>query len=347
MKMFLKIIAVLLVIILVANIGASFYFYNISVARTKKDFLSQDSALLNTISVESVASSTEQVEGAVTVNAKVYSSQQEDKVEVNSNQQEDLAEVDWFNKQPYKEVSITTVDRLRLVGYYLAATTPTGKTAILAHGYSSKGMWMGSYAKIYYDLGYNVLLPDNRGHGNSEGNYIGFGWADRNDYLRWIDFIINKVGEKSQIVLHGVSMGGATVLMTSGEMLPEAVKAIVSDCSYTSVWAELEYQLKRLYRLPAFPILNSTSLLTKLRAGYYFSEASALEQVKKSKTPTLFIHGDSDKFVPTSMVYELFEASVSEKDIHIVQGAGHGNSLDIDVPGYKNKVREFTEKYVQ
>ncbi len=347
MKMFLKIIAVLLIIILVTNIGASFYFYNISVARNKKDFLSQDSALLNSVSVESVASSAGQVDGAVTADAKVYSAQQEDMVEVNSTQQEDLVEVDWFNKQPYEEVSVTTEDGLRLMGYYLAATTPTDKTAILAHGYSSKGMWMESYAKIYYDLGYNVLLPDDRGHGNSEGDYIGFGWADRNDYLRWIDFIINKVGEKSQVVLHGVSMGGATVLMAGGEMLPEAVKAIVSDCSYTSVWAELEYQLKRLYKLPAFPILNSTSLLTKLRAGYSFAEASALEQVKKSKTPTLFIHGDSDKFVPTSMVYELFEASASEKDIYIVQGAGHGNSLDTDVTGYKNKVREFTEKYVK
>ncbi len=347
MKMFLKILAVLLLIIFVTNIGASYFFYNLSVARNKKDFLSQDSALINTVSVESVTSSDQQMDGIVTANAKVYLAQPEDVVEATSAQQEDIVEVDWFNKQPYEEVSITSEDGLRLVGYYLAAATPTDKTAILAHGYSSKGMWMGSYAKIYYDLGYNVLLPDDRGHGISEGNYIGFGWADRNDYLKWINFIINKIGDKSQIVLHGVSMGGATVLMTGGERLPEAVKAIVADCSYTSVWAELEYQLKRLYKLPAFPILNSTSLLTKLRAGYSFEEASALVQVKKSKTPTLFIHGDSDKFVPTSMVYELFEASNSEKDLYIVQGAGHGNSLDTNVTGYKNKVREFTEKYVR
>ena len=135
--------------------------------------------------------------------------------------------------------------------------------------------------------------------------------------------------------------------MTSGEVLPEAVKAIISDCSYTSVQAELQYQLKRLYKLPSFPVLNSTSLLTKLRAGYSFKEASALEQVKKSKTPTLFIHGDADKFVPYSMVHELYEACSSEKDIYIVPGAGHGTAFETDVSGYKKMVKEFADKYVK
>ncbi|MDF2988637.1 MAG: alpha/beta superfamily hydrolase, partial [Eubacterium sp.] len=137
------------------------------------------------------------------------------------------------------------------------------------------------------------------------------------------------------------------VLMTSGENLPSAVKAIVSDCAYTSVKAELEYQLKRMYNLPSFPLLNSTSLLSKIRAGYSFEEASALEQVKKSKTPTLFIHGDADEFVPYSMVHQLYEACSSPKDLLTVPGAGHGTAFDTDIAGYKAKVREFVEKYVK
>ena len=290
MKMFYKLLSAFLIIIFTLNIVISFYFYNMSVARNKKDFLANDSALRGETPAEDNVSE----EQAISVNAEVFSASPEDTVEI-----------DWFNKQPYEEVSITSEDGLMLTGYYLEAETPTNNTAILAHGYSSQGTYMGSYAKIYYDMGYNVLLPDDRGHGKSEGSYIGFGWVDRKDYLGWIDFILNRVGEASQIVLHGVSMGGATVLMVSGEVLPEAVKAIVSDCSYTSVHDELKYQLKRLYKLPSFPILNSTSLLTKLRAGYSFKEASALEQVKKSNTPTLFIHGGADKFVPYSMVNEL------------------------------------------
>lgn len=351
MKVFLKILCVLILIVLITDIAGSFYFYHISVARTSKDFLANDSALINEIAAENISV----YPADVPANAKLYSTMQEEQPETQpgelqkeqqEEQQVEQIETGWFSNQPYEEVSITSEDGLKLAGYYLGAIVPTNKTAILAHGYSSQGTYMGSYAKIYYDMGYNVLLPDDRGHGRSEGNFIGFGWTDRKDYLKWIDFIINRVGQDSQIVLHGVSMGGATVLMTGGELLPTAVKAIVSDCSYTSVQAELEYQLKRLYNLPAFPILDSTSLLSKIRAGYSFKEASALEQVKRSKTPTLFIHGDADKFVPFSMVYELYEACTSEKDIYIVPGAGHGAAFDTDTAGYRNKVGEFVGKYV-
>ncbi|HEY5584982.1 MAG TPA: alpha/beta hydrolase [Ruminiclostridium sp.] len=320
MKTFLKIIIVVMLTAIISDIAASFYFYNISIARSKRDFLSQDVALKKSVPASAVISL--------------------NKVSEN--------EIDWFNPQTYEGIDIISDDGLKLKGYYLKAKIPTSKTVILAHGYSSQGTFMGSYAKFYYEkLGYNVLLPDDRGHGKSEGDYTGFGWLDRKDYLKWIGFIIHKVGQDSQIVLHGVSMGGATVLMTSGEELPENVKAVVSDCAYTSVKAELEYQLKRMYHLPSFPIINSTSILTKLRAGYFLEEASALKQVKKSKTPILFIHGAADEYVPFYMVNELYEACNSEKDLLVVPNAGHGASYSTDSNGYINKVREFIGKYVK
>ncbi len=334
MKMLLKLFIIVFVFILITDIAGSFYFYNMSVARTKKDFLANDTALQNTARTQEIASDSIPSD-ALPVNAKLYSTVQEEQVEI-----------DWFNKQPYEEVGIKSEDGLNLVGYYLEAQTPSPKTAILAHGYASQGTYMGSYAKIYYDLGYNVLLPDDRGHGKSDGDYIGFGWADRKDYLKWIDYITDRVGKTSEIVLHGVSMGGATVLMTGGEDLPANVKAIVSDCAYTSVWDELEYQLKRMYHLPAFPVLDSTSLLSKIRVGFSFKEASALEQVKNIQIPTLFIHGSADEFVPTYMVNRLYEACNSPKELMIVPGAGHGTSFDTDASGYKAKIREFTAKYV-
>lgn len=144
--------------------------------------------------------------------------------------------------------------------------------------------------------------------------------------------MIKKTGPSAQIVLHGVSMGGATVLMTSGEDLPPQVKAIVADCAYTSVKAQLSYQLRRMYRLPSFPFVQSASLITRLKAGYGFGEASALKQVRKAKAPILFIHGDADNFVPFAMMNELYEACQSPKRL-IVPQAGHGLSYDTDKEG--------------
>lgn len=136
-------------------------------------------------------------------------------------------------------------------------------------------------------------------------------------------------------------------MMTSGEDLPANVKAIVEDCGYTSVKDELTFQLKRMYHLPAFPIVDTTSMLTKIRAGYSFGEASALEQVKKSKTPTLFIHGDNDTFVPTEMVHTVYENSPVEKELYIVPNAGHGEAFRRDPVKYESVVSEFIGRFVK
>ena len=344
MKVLIKTASVLIVIALLVDIVASFYFYNLAIARTKKDFLTKNIALEQAVPVSAGVGAVAEV-GAV---AKVSASTEISSSTQFSTNTELVNETDWFNKHTYEEVDIISEDGLKLKGYYLNAKIPTSKTVILAHGYSSQGTFMGSYANLYNEkFGYNVLLPDDRGHGNSEGDYTGFGWVDRKDYLNWIDFIINKLGQDSQIVLHGVSMGGATVLMTSGENLPENVKAIVSDCAYTSVKDELKYQLKEMYNLPSFPILSTTSILTKIRAGYFFGEASALKQVKKSKTPILFIHGAADKFVPLYMVNQLYKACNSEKDLLVVPNAGHGAAYATDPEGYKNKASEFIGKYIK
>lgn len=220
-------------------VGSSFYFYSIAIYRNRKEFLND--------------------------NEDLAPAQQ------NTDRSPELSGREWLAQQVWEEWVLTSSDGLRLVGAYLPAPKGTDKTAVLVHGYTSQGKDMGSFARFYYEkLGFNVLLPDNRGHGQSGGNYIGFGWPDRLDYLLWLEEILKRVGDQAQIVLHGISMGGATVLMVSGENLPKHVKAIVADCGYTSVKDQLAYQLKRMYKLPSFPILSATSLLTKLRAGYSF-----------------------------------------------------------------------------
>lgn len=255
---------------------------------------------------------------------------------------------DWVSRQSFREVELTSEDGLKLQAYYLESERAAGRTVIIAHGYSGKAKDMGAYAKIYYEtLGYNVLIPDARGHGESTGNYIGFGWPERRDYVKWIEYIIEEDGLQAQIVLHGVSMGGATVMMTAGEELPPQVKAVVADCGYSSVKAQLSYQLWRMYHLPSFPFIQIASLITRLKAGYFFGEASALKQVRKAKVPILFIHGDADTFVPFHMMNELYEACNSPKEEFVVHGAGHGLAYDTDKAGYISKVSEFVNRYVK
>ncbi|MCJ7842449.1 alpha/beta hydrolase [Lederbergia sp. NSJ-179] len=255
-----------------------------------------------------------------------------------------LAEAEaWYEKQDPEIWEMTSYDGLKLKAKYIQNENATGKAVILAHGFRNTGDDMGKLAKFYYQEGFNILLPDARGHGESEGNYIGYGWHERLDYVDWIQLLIDEHGA-TDILLHGNSMGAATVLMTSGEELPDEVKGIIADSGYSSVKAELKHQLKNIYHLPSFPLLDITSGITKIRAGYTFEEASAVKQVKKNTRPLFIIHGDADDLVPTAMAHELFDAAGGEKELWIVPDAGHTKAFDNVTEQYENRLKEFIDQ---
>lgn len=256
-------------------------------------------------------------------------------------------EVDkWLEVVKTEETTLQSDDGLNLWGRVYFQEEKTDKWVIIAHGYTSSNKDVQPIALNFYNQGYNVLTPDMRAHGNSEGKYIGMGWLDKMDMLKWIDYVVG-IDNNAQLVLYGESMGGATVMMTAGEELPDNVKAIVEDCGYTTVYEMFVAQLDERFGLPPFPIMDAARVVTNIRAKYDIKEASALEQVAKSKTPMLFTHGSDDTYVPTEMVYRLYDAATCEKDMLIIEGAGHGSAPDVNPETYYNKVFSFLEKYVK
>lgn len=250
----------------------------------------------------------------------------------------------WLAQSRREDAEMISYDGLVLRGDIFYAPENTHRWLLGIHGYNSSKENMRHIASAYGLAGWNALTPDMRSHGESEGTYIGMGWLDRRDVLGWIDYILS-LDPEAEIVLHGVSMGGATVMMTAGEDLPENVKGIVEDCGYTSVWDIFSDELSALYGLPSFPILNVTEQVARLRAGYGFREASALEQVKKAAVPILFIHGSEDNFVRTEMVYPLYEACPTAKELLVVEGAGHGQAYSMDPELYTGTVFSFLEEH--
>lgn len=246
---------------------------------------------------------------------------------------------DWFAKNA-EDVFVTSDDGLKLHGYLINNKKAKEKIAVVFHGYSSEAAHMAGYAKRFFNMGYSVLAPDARAHGTSEGSIRTMGWLDRKDALVWINSLVEK-NQNCEIVLFGVSMGGATVMMTVGEELPSQVIAAIEDCGYTSVWDELEYQLTSRLHLPSFPILDITNAIAKIRGGYDFREASAIEQLQKSKIPILFIHGKNDGFVPFEMLEKLYDAAQCNKRMLIIDNAGHAQSGSVDPTLYWNTIKEF------
>lgn len=248
----------------------------------------------------------------------------------------------WLKNIDYEERYISARDGTILHG--IAVKNSGSRWAVIMHGYDSEGKNMADCAEQFYARGFNVLLPDQRGYGLSEGRKTSMGEKEQYDLIEWIKRVIYDENA-SEVILYGVSMGAATVMLAAGHKLPEQVRAAIEDCGYTSVYDEFKYNLKRMFHLPAFPILNIVDLLCRLRDGWSLKTgASCISAVKKSAIPILFIHGSADEFVPFYMQDELYSAAACKKEKLVVYGAVHAQSAEIEPQLYWNTVFDFIDR---
>lgn len=249
----------------------------------------------------------------------------------------------WFENASKENVVIKSFDGLDLHGT-VVNNVKSNKWVIVVHGYSMTGTQLLDIPKSFHDRGYNCLIIDSRAHGMSEGSYSTLGWKEHYDLIDWIDFVINK-DANAQIVLHGMSMGASTVLNTTGEFLPENVKCAVSDCAFSSIENLLKYQIKQYLKVPLGVLIPGVNFLCKSKANFSLYEGNSIRQVKQSMTPTLFIHGELDSFVPFEMVFDLFYACEAEKDLFSFPHSKHAEAFLNK--NYSSKMFEFIERFVK
>lgn len=250
----------------------------------------------------------------------------------------------WLQEAEGQKLALESEDGYRLVAQEFYAKEESHRWVMLLHGYTGWKEEMYQFAFWYYEQGYHVLVPDLRCQGESEGDFIGMGWTDHYDCNLWVRYILRQ-DEDAAIVLHGQSMGASTALiMTGDENLSEHVKAVVSDCAYTDAYTMFGDKITSWFHLPPFPFVDSACLMLRLRGGYDLRDASAICAVRKSSTPTLFIHGERDALISVDMAYELYEAAACGKELLIVEGAGHAQSQDKNPELYYGAIEQFLEK---
>ncbi|MGN1136784.1 MAG: alpha/beta hydrolase [Oscillospiraceae bacterium] len=254
----------------------------------------------------------------------------------------------WLYARSCEIISLRSKDNLKLSGYYYAADKPSDTIVIGSHGYTSKALNdIPTIGRFFLNEGYDVLAVDNRAHGNSDGAYVGFGVLDRYDMLGWIKYVHERFPEK-KILLYGVSMGGATVLMSSGfPEVQEYVSGIIADCAFTSPHDVFKHVLNKDYHLPEVPILTIADELCYSKAGYRSADYSTLDALETNQIPVLFIHGADDDFVPTEMSRINYAACKAPKELLLIEGAGHGGAYYENRELCNETIRNFIAKNVK
>ena len=231
----------------------------------------------------------------------------------------------WLRDHGAQDVSVRSFDGLTLRGQWVPAQKPMA-TIILFHGYHSHHVndFAGIYG-LYHSIGLNLLLVRQRAQGESEGTYITFGVKEHRDCLSWIDFH-NRTHGMDNVFLGGMSMGASTVLFAAGEDLPPNVRGITADCGFSSPAEIVSHIIKKDYHLPPKLVLPLMEVWARILGGFSFHDCHTRDALARSKTPILFIHGKADTFVPCHMTQSGYDACVSDKELHLIEGAGHGRS---------------------
>ncbi len=253
--------------------------------------------------------------------------------------------LDWLRGTNYKDTYMISDDGLCLHGIII--DNNSDNWAVLVHGYDSEATGMLGFAQNYFEKGFSVFLPDCRGFGSSGGNETSMGHFEKRDLVKWIETLSKKTGAKN-IILHGISMGAATVMLTAAEDLPDNVRAAVEDCGYTSVKEEYEYQMPHIAHLPPYPLLWAVDIITRIKCGWsILKDADCISAVKHTGIPICFIHGEEDKFVPYRMHKSLYDACTSkDKEMLTVKGADHTEVCGKDPEKYWKTVFGFIEKHI-
>lgn len=247
-----------------------------------------------------------------------------------------------FLSLPLQRVELTAGDGAHLRALVLSPRRPNGKLIIACHGARSSGKGeFCFFAPDFFRLGYTLILPDHRGCGDSDGDYMGYGTHESRDAFLWVEYAKTNFPDMERYLL-GVSMGAATVLMMSRDNRTEAdIQGMIADCSYTSAWDEFSYQMKASFHLTEFPLLPVCDFLNRHICGYSFRDASPIRAVKFAKCPILFIHGGADDFVPVYMLEQLYDACTTDKYRLTIPGAPHARSYYIDPQRYTKAVEAF------
>ena len=254
---------------------------------------------------------------------------------------------EWAGEHGAQDRTIVSYDGLTLHALLVENPGHTDKFCIICHGYTGHAKEMGVYAERIFDRGFSILLPSARGHDNSEGKYIEFGWPERRDICGWIN-LINEKYDYPQIVLYGVSMGAAAVMMTVGEDIPENVRCAIEDCGYSSIREQFEHSLVNMLHMPKRLLIWIGSILIKVHTGInIWRDGYATKQLAKCKIPMLFMHGTDDRFVPFEMLDKCYDSHPGPKEKLAVEGAVHTSSCYTGGEMYWNKVIDFIEKYVK
>lgn len=251
--------------------------------------------------------------------------------------QEEHYDISWYDGLQKEDYTVASEDGYVLHVQKLTNPQPAKRYILISHGYTDNRFGSLKYARMYLDLGFNVILYDLRGHGENEPTFCTYSVRESMDLNALIRDCRARYPEAEEFGLHGESLGCATSIAVLKYHPP--VDFVVADCGFSEITSVLQGGLKGMH-LPPF-LVYVASLCAKLRYGYSFDQMRPIDSLKDNRVPILFIHGEADDFILPAHSRAMAQATAGYSELHLIQGAGHAASVLTDPELYRQYVRDF------
>lgn len=223
------------------------------------------------------------------------------------------------NQRLCNRVKITANDDVTLAGDFYDEGADI--TVIALQGFNSDSDSDFLFAPYYGEQGCNLLIPDSRTHGDSGGDYVGYGYFEKYDLQAWVNWVLETYGEDQQIVIHGTATGAVTAILAADEGLPKNVGLLVLDSPFSSLSDIVSYQIGNIYGLSKFPFMWLMDNKLGKAAGYRMEDVDVVTSVSEVTIPALFIIGEENDYIPPEQSLAVYEQYPGEKELISVPGA--------------------------
>lgn len=246
----------------------------------------------------------------------------------------------------FEDITINSFDGTRLYGWWMSAG-PDAATVVILHGVKKNRTDVLRAALVLRRAGFNVLVFDGRGHGDSGGRFVTYGFYERRDVETVLDWLVKEKGiDRNRVGLAGESMGAAIALQVSAHN--PGVRAVWADSPFASLRRVAHEFVSKVTHLPdavVSPVLWTTLQMANYRGKFDVKTIEPLVLAANIKCPVYLVHGTDDQLISTVHSELIFSSLAGEKQLWIVQGARHARAIRRAKREYKERlVAFFNEK---
>ena len=251
--------------------------------------------------------------------------------------QSDHYDISFYEKAEKADYTVRGLNGYELHVQLLKTSVHSDDYVIISHGYTDNRMGSLKYAEMYLDLGYNCIIYDLRGHGLNVKDFTTYGIREGQDLSALIEDTLKRYPELRRLGLHGESLGAATTI--SALKYDPGVDFAVADCGFSDIENVLRGAYKNAH-VPGF-LFDLANLGAKVRYGYALRDMRPIDSLTGNRIPVLFIHGAEDSFILPQNSRDMYERTQGIRELRLIEGAGHAESVLKDPAGYRQCVEEF------